>query len=131
MNGGQTLVLLGGGGHGAVVAEAARTCGWTVTGYLDDAAQTEAARLVGLERLGAIDDLDRIPAAALGHAAVGDPTLRRRWLPATHTLTCRPLSVIWCWRQRAWASCRTQYRPWQVGSLVVSLNTTRQQMRTY
>ena len=91
MNDGRTLVLLGGGGHGAVVAEAARTCGWTVVGYLDDAAQTAAARLVGLERLGAREDLDRIPAAALGHAAVGDPTLRRRWLDALAARTAGPI----------------------------------------
>ncbi len=78
----RTLVLLGGGGHAAVVAEAARSCGWTVTGYLDDGEATEAARLVGLQRLGAIRDMDRFPAGALGHAAVGDGGLRRRWLDA-------------------------------------------------
>ncbi len=91
MNDGRTLVLLGGGGHGAVVAEAARSCGWTVTGYLDDAGQTAAARLVGLECLGAIDALDRIPAAALGHAAVGDPTLRRRWMDALAARAAGPI----------------------------------------
>ncbi len=77
-----SLVLLGGGGHAAVVAEAARTCGWTIVGYLDDGPATEAARLVGLHHLGAIHDLDRFPPAALGHAAVGDGALRRRWLDA-------------------------------------------------
>ncbi len=77
-----SLVLLGGGGHAAVVAEAARTCGWTIVGYLDDGPATEAARLVGLQHLGAIHDLDRFPTAALGHAAVGDGALRRRWLDA-------------------------------------------------
>lgn len=80
MNNPGALVLLGGGGHAAVVAEAARTCGWRVIGYLDDGPATEAARLVGLQRLGAIHDLDRFPTGALGHAAVGDPALRRQWL---------------------------------------------------
>ena len=80
MNDGRVLVLLGGGGHAAVVTEAARSGGWTLTGYLDDAEHTAAATRLGLQRLGAIGDIDRIPAAALGHAAVGDATLRRRWL---------------------------------------------------
>jgi acetyltransferase EpsM len=82
-------VLLGGGGHAAVVAEAARAGGWTVEGFLDDDPDTRRARPGGLTHLGAIGDLaaiiggrsgDRLPLA--GHAAVGDPALRRRWLDA-------------------------------------------------
>ncbi len=80
MNDGRSLVLLGGGGHAAVVAEAARSGGWTLSGYLDDAQHTEAATRLGLQRLGAIRDIDRIPTAALGHAAIGDAGLRRLWL---------------------------------------------------
>ena len=82
MNNGCSLVLLGGGGHAAVVAEAARSAGWTLSGYLDDAQDTEAARHLGLQRLGAISDIERIPSTALGHAAIGDSKLRRRWLDA-------------------------------------------------
>lgn len=85
------LVLLGGGGHAAVVAEAARSCGWTVTGYLDDAGQSAAARLIGLVCLGAIADWTRIPAPALGHAAVGDASLRRRWLDALAARVAGPI----------------------------------------
>ena len=87
MNTGRSLVLLGGGGHAAVVAEAARSGGWTLSGYLDDALQTEAAARLGLQRLGAIRDIDRIPRAALGHAAIGDARLRRLWLDALGDLT--------------------------------------------
>ena len=82
MNDGRSLVLLGGGGHAAVVAEAARSSGWTLSGYLDDAEHIETAARLGLQRLGAIRDIDRIPTPALGHAAVGDARLRRRWLDA-------------------------------------------------
>jgi len=82
MNDGRSLVLLGGGGHAAVVAEAARSAGWTLCGYLDDAQDTEIAIHLGLQRLGAIRDIDRIPTAALGHAAIGDAKLRRQWLDA-------------------------------------------------
>jgi acetyltransferase EpsM len=82
MTDGRSLVLLGGGGHAAVVAEAARSAGWTLFGYLDDARHTEAEKHLGLQRLGAISDIDRIPTAALAHAAIGDARLRRQWLDA-------------------------------------------------
>jgi sugar O-acyltransferase (sialic acid O-acetyltransferase NeuD family) len=82
------LVLLGGGGHAAVVAEAALAGGWSVVGYLDDDPDGRA-RPAGLPRLGAINDLPAILAGQwgdrpdpVGHAAVGDPGLRRRWLDA-------------------------------------------------
>ncbi len=84
MTGVRTLLLLGGGGHAAVVAESARAAGWNVAGYLDDRPEDGAAAQVRLKRLGAIRDLQAalaaLPAGAFGHAAVGDPALRRRWL---------------------------------------------------
>lgn len=78
MTDGRTLVLLGAGGHAAVVADAARGAGWDLAGYLDDAAPAEAR--LGLQRLGAIADINRIPLTTVGHAAIGDAALRRRWL---------------------------------------------------
>ncbi|MBV9108419.1 MAG: hypothetical protein JO306_03305, partial [Gemmatimonadetes bacterium] len=33
--GGRRLLVWGGGGHGKVVADAARAAGWTVTGFVD------------------------------------------------------------------------------------------------
>lgn len=87
MNGTNRLVIMGGGGHAAVVAEAARASGWTIDGYLDDAPETEPpAAVVNLRRLGAIADLLSILNADTGkgypaiHAAVGEADLRRRWL---------------------------------------------------
>jgi sugar O-acyltransferase (sialic acid O-acetyltransferase NeuD family) len=83
------LVLLGGGGHAAVVADAALAGGWSVVGFLDDDPDESRPGPAGLTRLGAIDDLATILARASlarpgpkGHAAVGDPDLRRRWLDA-------------------------------------------------
>jgi UDP-perosamine 4-acetyltransferase len=78
------LILLGGGGHAAVVAESARAAGWDVTGYLDDDPATEAqAREVGLTRRGALADLADLagaPGRAAIHAAVGDGGSRAKWL---------------------------------------------------
>jgi sugar O-acyltransferase (sialic acid O-acetyltransferase NeuD family) len=80
----QTLILLGGGGHAAVVTESARAAGFVVLGYLDDKdAPDQSALIAGFKRLGAISDLPsmmRDYRHAFFHAAVGDPTLRRTWL---------------------------------------------------
>lgn len=82
----RTLVLLGGGGHGAVVAEAARAEGWSVVGFLDDVEHHPQAKQVNLKQLGAIEDLANVlaslPKGTAAHAAVGDPAVRRRWLDA-------------------------------------------------
>ncbi len=81
----RTLLLLGGGGHAAVVAESARAAGWSVAGYLDDAEPGPGAARFELLRLGAIDDYPSVMRGlagtdAVAHAAVGDAGLRRRWL---------------------------------------------------
>lgn len=79
-----TLLLLGGGGHAAVVADSARSSGWEVAGFLDDAAGHPQADRAGLARLGAPHDLAAVlaalPPGTVALAAVGDPGLRRRWL---------------------------------------------------
>ena len=80
----QSLILLGGGGHAAVVAETARAAGFAMEGYLDDADPSEApSPVIGFKRLGAIKDVRDVMAAhrhAVFHAAIGDPKLRRAWL---------------------------------------------------
>ena len=67
-----------------MVAESARTAGWSVAGYLDDDNTADALEGLGLIRLGRIADLtDALGALARGaavHAAVGDGDLRRQWL---------------------------------------------------
>lgn len=87
----RTLILIGGGGHGAVVAEAAIASGWRIAGFLDDDPESEAsAQRIGIQRLGAIDDLARVSASLKDgctvHAATGSAELRRRWLDAAAQL---------------------------------------------
>ncbi len=83
------LVLVGGGGHAAVVADVARSAGWPIAGYLDDRAEDALAQQIGLKRLGAIDDLDAVlerlrasGPAPVAHPASGNNTTRRRWVDA-------------------------------------------------
>lgn len=74
------VVLLGGGGHAAVVADAAHAAGWSIVGYLDDRSDTG----LGLIHLGKIDDAQAVLATldneVAVHAAVGRALLRKRWL---------------------------------------------------
>ena len=76
----QQLILLGGGGHALVVAEAAIASGWHITGFLDDS--PDAAILPGLRRLGSIDDLENYTHAARAIVAIGDVASRRLILNA-------------------------------------------------
>ena len=79
------VLLLGGGGHGVVVGDAARAAGYIVAGCLDDehgiAGRAEEA---GLKWLGGLDDLaevvTKLSDELLIHAAFGDGILRRQWL---------------------------------------------------
>ncbi len=97
---GRSLILLGGGGHAAVVAESARTTGWSVAGYLDDDDPSPEAAAIGLARLGGIQDLAEAMATlphhapnrqAVAHAAIGDPVLRRRWTAAIGPAAAGPI----------------------------------------
>jgi len=76
------VLLLGGGGHAAVVRDALLASGGHGPGCLDDDAGPERAG--GPPRLGPIDRLEALLAEhdhrLAVHAAVGDPDLRRRWL---------------------------------------------------
>jgi UDP-perosamine 4-acetyltransferase len=85
MNDAGRMILLGGGGHAAVVAESARAAGFVIDGFLDDDPATrEAMQPLGLEHLGGIAGLETIlehlAREIAVHAAVGDPALRRHWL---------------------------------------------------
>jgi acetyltransferase EpsM len=84
-----TLVLLGAGGHAAVVAEAAARSGWRVVGIASREVPDASGPFEGAEWLGDPDGEEargRLAAhAARGaslHAAVGDGTVRKRWLAA-------------------------------------------------
>ena len=79
------LLLLGGGGHAAVVADAALAAGWAVEGFFDDSPK---AQLPGLARLGSIHELagwrrDNTHAIALYHDEGFNEIGRRpRYYPA-------------------------------------------------
>lgn len=71
----RSLLVLGCGGHGRVVADTASECGYTRIAFLDDRPTELAAKLAGV--LGPMDMLDDLAGewdAAI--AAVGDSTLR-------------------------------------------------------
>lgn len=80
----QSLILLGGGGHAAVVAETAKAAGFVVLGFLDDAAPVNPdSPIIGFKYLGPIAALPRAMTDhrhAFFHAAVGDNALRSRWI---------------------------------------------------
>jgi len=89
MSNSRNLIIMGAGGHAAVVIDAAIASGWNVIGFLDDEADmSDTPRTYDLlpraPRLGNIDDVPSVigtqsePVAV--HAAIGDPQLRRRWL---------------------------------------------------
>lgn len=71
------LLLLGAGGHGRVIADAAKTMGYTEIAFLDDAPPAQ-----GLDHpvLGGFQDAARYAAQWDMFAAVGDPKLRERLL---------------------------------------------------
>lgn len=80
------LVLLGGGGHAAVVADAAHAAGLTIIGCLD--AETDAAP-PGVIWLGELTELEGLRAHSdeplAIHAATGSAALRRSWLETIPT----------------------------------------------
>lgn len=75
------IVILGGGGHAAVVADALDADGHPIAGFIDDrpvpGLPGRAPHRGGFD---ALSDLD--PDAEAIHAATGNPALRRAWLRA-------------------------------------------------
>jgi len=82
------VILMGGGGHAAVVADAARLTGWNVLGFVSDAPPDHQEQLLqqrmALPWLGSIMQLDRArtdaPPGTAIFPAVGDNSRRREWL---------------------------------------------------
>ncbi|MFO0834769.1 MAG: NeuD/PglB/VioB family sugar acetyltransferase [Phycisphaerales bacterium] len=90
------LVLLGGGGHALVVAEAAALAGYFVTGFYDDRTDAVLARRVAAVRLGSLDDFLNADGATAYIITIGDTATRaalehrvRRGRPATRA--CRAI----------------------------------------
>lgn len=74
----RSVLLMGGGGHAAVVADAVREMGLHLLGFLDDDAQ---ASLPGTSHLGPIATVNSLANhVAIIHAAAGSADLRRAWM---------------------------------------------------
>ncbi|MCA9289755.1 MAG: hypothetical protein KDA25_01430, partial [Phycisphaerales bacterium] len=88
-------LVLGRGGHAAVVVDALHAVGAVVLGALDDDPDPRAATPPDVTRLGRLDDLDAVldahPEITLVHAAVGDPHTRERWLARIDDARLRPI----------------------------------------
>lgn len=84
-----TLVILGAGGHAAVVAESAARAGWRVVGVASRDKPEAGGPFAGAEWLGDPDAADtrakitaQVARGAALHAAVGDAAARERWFAA-------------------------------------------------
>jgi sugar O-acyltransferase (sialic acid O-acetyltransferase NeuD family) len=74
------LLLIGGGGHALVVAEAARLSGWVLNGVYDDVDDPVVCRMFGLTRLGTMSSLvgGTVRLAGEWHLALGNLQVRAR-----------------------------------------------------
>ena len=95
MTGSKRLLILGGGGHAAVVAEAATYSGWSLEGYLDDNTVNEDNKLNNASHLGGISDLRNVINSLAGdirvHAAIGSAKLREKWLDLVGEMVAQPI----------------------------------------
>ncbi len=98
---GRVLVLMGGGGHAAVVADAARLSGWNVIGFVSDAIPTEDDRRqqerAALTWLGPTHELAEVLASAPSagvFAAVGDGALREKWMARAASLRAHVPAIV-------------------------------------
>lgn len=102
----ETLLILGAGGHGKSVAEAALLGGqWSNAIFLDDAwpAVTEA---LGCEVVGKVIDINSVASRCQGAiAAVGNNAVRERWIGLIEQAEIELVSVV---HPKAWVSpCAT------------------------
>ena len=78
------VIVIGAGGHAAVVAEAALAEGWKILGVLDDDSE-KTLPIEGVSHLGGMSSPPAevhalIESGAHVHAAIGDPEIRKSWL---------------------------------------------------
>jgi UDP-perosamine 4-acetyltransferase len=76
----ESIVMLGGGGHALVVAEAALLAGFRVVGLYDDHLEPSASRLLAIPRLGGFEEGLAGTGTVASILAVGDIPLRARLL---------------------------------------------------
>lgn len=98
----RAIVIMGGGGHAAVVADAARLSGWNVIGFVTDKepshAETQQQQRAGLVWLNTIDNLadvlEQAPPYTELIAAVGDSALREKWIARGMSLGAEIATVV-------------------------------------
>ncbi|MGE3108680.1 MAG: NeuD/PglB/VioB family sugar acetyltransferase [Phycisphaerales bacterium] len=100
-SGSGSLVLIGGGGHSLVVAEAALLCGWSLGGFFDDHAEAVLRRgSPSAPRLGTLDDTRSLPALLRQHPSnawilvIGDTGVRRRMLNLVGPSAPRAATIV-------------------------------------
>ncbi len=76
------LVLIGGGGHALVVADAAVACGIPIAGFLDDDAHAVLATQLGVRHLGGLREFAGREVQGDFVLAVGDVRIRENLLPS-------------------------------------------------
>lgn len=75
------LAILGAGSYGAVIAELAESCGYSVVSYLDDARSKNGTRLGEVPVIGPVREaLARLDRDVVVAVAIGDNAVRLRWL---------------------------------------------------
>lgn len=80
MSGGDSIWLLGGGGHAKVVAAAFQAAGWRVVGAFDENPAMHGRRLLDIEILGDVPDEDWWRQEGhWGFVAIGANDVRKRW----------------------------------------------------
>lgn len=88
------LILIGGGGHAIVVAEAARRDGMPIKGFLDDNPDPPLARgPASLDRIGSLRALDLCQGSPV-HLALGGLQLRRELINAIEAAALDTRSII-------------------------------------
>jgi len=93
-----SLLVYGAGGHGKVVADVARSAGWVVVGFIDDAQARDGATIGGLPvrslaEWQAAPPVHLVPVVALG---VGDNTARARCHARLLEAGFEVVSVVHC-----------------------------------
>ncbi|MBS0187143.1 MAG: NeuD/PglB/VioB family sugar acetyltransferase [Planctomycetes bacterium] len=90
-----TVILIGGGGHCLVVAEAAHRLGVTVAGVLDDRKDAPAVTKMGLPLLGGLHDAPPVTSSETSYfVCVGDTALRAKLVDNLQRLGCRAFGPI-------------------------------------
>jgi len=89
-----SILVLGAGGHGKVVADCAMRCGLLVAGFVDDTARP-GLHVLGIPVIGAMAELPRFRAAAGGvMVAIGDGAKRVDLIDLSREIGFRTPTII-------------------------------------